>query len=169
MECPACKGFLITVEYDQVEVDVCTSCRGVWLDSGELELILRKCGCEEPAWAVRGRLADGTAPPDARPCPICGKKMLRGQFAPPSDAVLDKCGDGDGLWFDSGELKQVLSAEVGTAGQAEIDLRFQELVRMADFLLMYKYIIKNVALKYGKTWQWNSTARSPVNSANACH
>jgi glutamine synthetase len=41
--------------------------------------------------------------------------------------------------------------EVATAGQAEIDLRFQELVRMADSLLMYKYIIKNVAKKYGKT------------------
>jgi glutamine synthetase len=41
--------------------------------------------------------------------------------------------------------------EVGTAGQSEIDLRSQDLVRMADSMLMYKYIIKNVAKRHGKT------------------
>jgi len=40
--------------------------------------------------------------------------------------------------------------EVATAGQCEIDMRFQPLVRMADHLIMYKYIIKNVARKHGK-------------------
>ena len=40
--------------------------------------------------------------------------------------------------------------EVGTAGQSEIDLRFSELVKMADNMLLYKYIIKNVAKKHGK-------------------
>ncbi len=41
--------------------------------------------------------------------------------------------------------------EVGTAGQAEIDMRFDTLTRMADQLMWYKYIVKNVALKAGKT------------------
>ena len=41
--------------------------------------------------------------------------------------------------------------EVATAGQAEIDLRFDALTRMADKMMMYKYITKNVALRYGKT------------------
>ena len=35
--------------------------------------------------------------------------------------------------------------EVGTAGQAEIDLRFSPLVHMADALMKYKYAIRNVA------------------------
>lgn len=35
--------------------------------------------------------------------------------------------------------------EVGTAGQTEIDMRFGTLVRMADQIMMYKYVIKNVA------------------------
>ena len=35
--------------------------------------------------------------------------------------------------------------EVATAGQSEIDLRFNELVKMADSMMLYKYIIKNVA------------------------
>jgi len=41
--------------------------------------------------------------------------------------------------------------EVATAGQAEIDMRFGPLVEMADNVLKYKYVIKNVARKHNKT------------------
>ena len=41
--------------------------------------------------------------------------------------------------------------EVATAGQAEIDMKFQDLVKMADQYMWYKYIIKNVAKRNGKT------------------
>jgi glutamine synthetase len=41
--------------------------------------------------------------------------------------------------------------EVATAGQAEIDFRFDTLVKTADSMMLYKYIIKNVAKKHGKT------------------
>jgi glutamine synthetase len=41
--------------------------------------------------------------------------------------------------------------EVATAGQAEIDMRFLPLVQMADALQWYKYIVKNVAKRHGKT------------------
>jgi len=41
--------------------------------------------------------------------------------------------------------------EVATAGQAEIDMRFAPLVEMADNMLKYKYVVKNVAHKYNKT------------------
>ncbi len=41
--------------------------------------------------------------------------------------------------------------EVATAGQAEIDLRFAPLLEMADALMKYKYVVKNVAKLHGKT------------------
>ena len=41
--------------------------------------------------------------------------------------------------------------EVGTAGQTEIDMRFDSLVSMGDKLLKYKYVVKNVARRHGKT------------------
>ncbi len=44
---------------------------------------------------------------------------------------------------------EVQHHEVGTAGQAEIDMRFDTLLTMADKLMLYKYIVKNVARKHG--------------------
>ena len=41
--------------------------------------------------------------------------------------------------------------EVGTAGQAEIDMRFDTLLTMADKLMLYKYVVKNVARAHGRT------------------
>ena len=41
--------------------------------------------------------------------------------------------------------------EVATAGQAEIDFRFLPLVKCGDALMWYKYIVKNVARRHGKT------------------
>jgi glutamine synthetase len=41
--------------------------------------------------------------------------------------------------------------EVATAGQGEIDMRFTTLTKMADNVMWYKYIVRNVAKKHGKT------------------
>ncbi len=41
--------------------------------------------------------------------------------------------------------------EVATAGQAEIDMRFKPLLKMGDQLMWFKYVLKNVAYKYGRT------------------
>ncbi len=41
--------------------------------------------------------------------------------------------------------------EVATGGQAEIDMKFQPIVQMADQLMLYKYIVKNVAKRHGLT------------------
>jgi len=41
--------------------------------------------------------------------------------------------------------------EVATGGQTEIDLQFDSLIKSADAMMLYKYIVKNVANQYGKT------------------
>jgi glutamine synthetase len=52
---------------------------------------------------------------------------------------------------ESGIPVEVQHHEVATAGQAEIDMRFDTLVRMADKVMMYKYIVKNVCFEHGYT------------------
>ena len=52
---------------------------------------------------------------------------------------------------DCGVRIEIQHHEVGTAGQAEIDMRFDDLLPMADKVQLYKYICKNVAAQAGKS------------------
>jgi glutamine synthetase len=53
--------------------------------------------------------------------------------------------------IDTGIQVEVGHHEVGTAGQGEIGMRFDSLTKMADNLMWFKYVVKNVALKHDKT------------------
>src|SRR5438094_6087250 len=70
---------------------------------------------------------------------------------PPSDALHDIRSEMMLTMIQCGLKIEAQHHEVATGGQGEIDMRFLPLVEMADAVLKYKYIIKNVAKKYGKT------------------
>ncbi len=70
---------------------------------------------------------------------------------PPTDSQQDIRTEMMLLLEDMGVAMECQHHEVATAGQSEIDMRFSSLLDMADKVLMYKYVIKNVAKKYGKT------------------
>ena len=108
MDCPVCKNAMITLELADVEIDHCTECGGIWLDAGELELLL---GEQEKAKQLLNSFKiDNSCPEKPRKCPICDKKMQKiiiGQSTP--TLLIDKCRRGDGLWFDKGELQDILN------------------------------------------------------------
>jgi len=70
---------------------------------------------------------------------------------PPTDSLQDIRNEMILEMERAGIIVEKQHHEVATAGQAEIDLLFDSLTRMADKMMMYKYITKNVALRYGKT------------------
>ncbi len=70
---------------------------------------------------------------------------------PPTDSMQDVRSHMVRTMVDSGLEVEVHHHEVGTAGQAEIDLRFDTLLRSADNMQLYKYIVKNIAKANGKT------------------
>lgn len=70
---------------------------------------------------------------------------------PPADTLMDIRNEMMQLMIESGMDVEAAHHEVATAGQCEIDLRFDELVAMGDKICKYKYIIKNVAHRHGKT------------------
>jgi len=47
MKCPSCNETLVMSERQGVEIDYCPSCRGVWLDRGELDKILERSATEQ--------------------------------------------------------------------------------------------------------------------------
>ena len=108
MDCPVCKNAMITLELSDVEIDYCTDCGGIWLDAGELELLLSER--EKAKQLLDSFKIDTHSTETRRKCPICLKKMQKiivGDSKPP--LLLDKCPKADGLWFDQGELHNVLS------------------------------------------------------------
>jgi glutamine synthetase len=52
---------------------------------------------------------------------------------------------------DVGIPVEVHHHEVATAGQCEIDMRFDTMTKMADNLMWYKYVVKNIARRHGMT------------------
>lgn len=69
---------------------------------------------------------------------------------PPHDSIQDLRSEMVRTMMDSGIHIEVHHHEVATAGQCEIDMRYTSLTKMADQLLLYKYIVRNVAKKHGK-------------------
>jgi len=106
MDCPVCKNAMITLELREVEIDYCTDCGGIWLDAGELELLLGEP--EKAARLLDSFKIDSSSTEKTRKCPICRKKMQKvivGSSKP--TLLIDKCRRADGLWFDKGELQDI--------------------------------------------------------------
>ena len=96
--------------------------------------------------------ASGTAA--ATKSPNLGYKLRykEGYFpVPPADQLMNIRNEMMQTMIDCGLDVEAQHHEVATGGQSEIDLRFHDLVRMADKMMIYKYIIKNVATQHNKT------------------
>jgi glutamine synthetase len=69
----------------------------------------------------------------------------------PNDTLQDIRSEMTLLLEDLGVRVEAQHHEVGGAGQAEIDIRFNTLLKTADNLMLYKYVVKNTARKHGKS------------------
>jgi glutamine synthetase len=77
-------------------------------------------------------------------------RFKEGYFpVPPVDKLQDLRSEIVLAMIAAGIHIEVHHHEVGTAGQTEIDMRFSTLTRMADQVLLYKYIAKNVCAQHG--------------------
>jgi Zn-finger nucleic acid-binding protein len=94
MQCPRCNADLVVVEAEEVELDWCAACGGVWFDAGEVEELLG-------AGVSLGLPPAGAAEPDLR-CPRCPRRLAKTSLG---STTLDTCPDNHGIWFDAGELK----------------------------------------------------------------
>ena len=71
MICPACNNDMIVVEYQRIELDFCPSCRGVWFDCGELELMLQSAKMDSTCLGEINSLPEAKTTEKRRKCPIC--------------------------------------------------------------------------------------------------
>lgn len=92
---------MVALEYRDVEVDWCPGCRGVWLDEGELGILM----AGDPAAELSVPVKDGN--PSPLRCPACGDVMREAELAG-QNVTLDRCPHGHGWWFDDGEVRAVI-------------------------------------------------------------
>jgi Zn-finger nucleic acid-binding protein len=103
MKCPKCDNELARVGMEDIEVDQCPRCGGIWFDFGELKQVLPR----DSAKRLLTRLKTGRKD-DAKkgPCPRCGGKgpMILVKH-PKHDLHIDTCKVCYGQWLDGGELE----------------------------------------------------------------
>lgn len=130
MNCPVCKGdkgAMVIVEHEQIELDYCTNCDGVWFDNGELDLLLERLNLDSSAFDMSTILSlpEKKVKEAVRKCPICRKKMRKVVVGSEPEVLIDVCPVGDGIWFDGGEVQQVIrqlvdSAPAGSDGDEKV-------------------------------------------------
>ena len=110
MICPVDRKDMFVVEYKQIELDYCHSCKGVWFDAGELDLLLEAAGLKN-AGQVLGdvlRLPEAPTSERKRRCPICNINMKKVKIGGETGVMIDACIRHDGLWFDGGEVADLI-------------------------------------------------------------
>ena len=110
MDCPACKGVVVIVEHERIELDYCTECAGIWFDHGELDLLLDRLELDGSSFSMDTILGlpDRQVAEAPRSCPICRKKMRKVVIGSDPEVLIDVCPRGEGIWFDGGEVQQVI-------------------------------------------------------------
>lgn len=113
LTCVKCTSVLDKARVGDVEVDLCPSCGGLWLDHGEIERI----GRGKPADMDNLRKAlTGSATPEAASetttsCPACPGQLKEVVLGP---VHVDYCTKCHGVFLDKGELDQAVSAVAGS-------------------------------------------------------
>ncbi len=96
---------MLILHYQATELDFCEQCQGVWLDAGELEEL---AGTSDDPILIALHQKDGDANKQQRLCPRCDARLVEIAVSG-TELKLDRCPKGHGLWFDEGELRQILN------------------------------------------------------------
>ncbi len=109
MLCPECQKPLVIVEFNQIELDTCPDCDGLWFDAQELHQLFTLVGASERLKQLEAQLDKLPHTTPRRNCPRCQGRLTPVQAAAASsELILDECPREHGIWFDQGELEALL-------------------------------------------------------------
>ena len=109
MKCPKCKSDTETVAFDEVKVDRCTNCGGLWFEAGELEHL------REETW-MADYIIDAGDPKVGKKfnrivaihCPKCDADMRQEFDQDQPHIVYESCPNGHGSYLDAGEFTDLV-------------------------------------------------------------
>ena len=100
---------MIVVEHEHVELDHCLNCAGVWFDSGEIELLMETMGLESAGLESLHLAEEPASKEKKHRCPECDRRMKKVALGHEPVIIIDACSEGHGLWFDSGEVGELVA------------------------------------------------------------
>lgn len=121
LTCVKCTSVLDKARVGDVEVDLCPSCGGLWLDHGEIERIGRGKTDEmnQLRTALVGRAEQDPASDTQSSCPACPGQLKEVVLGP---VHVDYCTKCHGVFLDKGELDQAVDAVKGSTLRQVITL-----------------------------------------------
>jgi Zn-finger nucleic acid-binding protein len=113
LTCVKCTSVLDKARVGDVEVDLCPSCGGLWLDHGEIERIGRgqTAEMEKLRSALQGAEQPDPASETVTNCPACPGALKEVVLGP---VHVDYCTKCHGVFLDKGELDQAVVAVKGS-------------------------------------------------------
>ncbi|MBA63381.1 MAG: hypothetical protein CMJ76_13570 [Planctomycetaceae bacterium] len=112
MKCPKCGAMLTALQLQDITIDKCHSCDGIWLDHGELEK-LRSTGIKGVEESLEEEYGNPPAPMFSLDgylrCPRCVDQGLRSNYVSYMQPVkMDHCIVCFGMWLDKHELDKLM-------------------------------------------------------------
>jgi Zn-finger nucleic acid-binding protein len=109
MKCPKCKTeTLVEFLVEDVTVDRCPSCAGIWFDRQELSELLAE---DARRVAELRRSSENEAAEEIRgDCPRDASPLTRVYSSIDRSVILDACADCHGIWLDGGEFDKLFAA-----------------------------------------------------------
>jgi len=109
MICPRCKETLCEVKVDEILLDKCNSCGGVWFDFTEMERVIFKDARTLKSFLGNAKPHDQGASDEEDPlkCPRCSDELLPVRSAESLDIQIQACLTCYGRWLDGGEIGRV--------------------------------------------------------------
>lgn len=101
--CPKCnEESLWAFDYEGIEVDFCDTCKGIWLDEGELASYV-ELSKDIPDLET----AMETARETEMPCPKCSGFLHELEYAEGAGIFIDRCNTCNGIFLDAGEISDI--------------------------------------------------------------
>lgn len=104
LKCPKCDGGMEEHQFEDVVIDRCNHCEGIWFDSGELEQLKAIPGSEAVDTGDSSVGAHWDIQEEDIDCPRCGKRMQKSEIPDQPHIWYEYCDD-HGLFMDAGEFR----------------------------------------------------------------
>lgn len=120
MKCPKCAADMETVVFNEIEIDRCTHCFGLWFDQLERDDLKKLEGAE--SIDIGDEFVGAKYNEVARvECPRCATEMEHILHTEPFDITFESCPACRGSFFDAGEFRDYLDEEIRSQFEAVLE------------------------------------------------